>query len=710
MATAIARVANETLPVAWFVEFLRDELAPYAGRSAVVARMVIVSTVVMIITMTFRLPYGTLSAFYALIISRESLQSTKNAATMLAVVIAVAASYVVVGGVASQGDPMLRLLWIIGTFFAMFFAVSTITNYAAATGFGFLIAFTIPLWDLPVPAEVKVEHTLWAAGQVIIACVVTMTIELAFAASTRRDGLLEDLADCLTTVEEFLRDVAGGRSVSGAEQKLTRLRMLGTSRLRQLLRRSAASPSQMEQLGAIVALVGRLVDIAGDMAELSLDDLQRDRERMRGAADRVAGLRADLLIGRVPRADEGSGNPETSDVLPLLLEFEATLSLVPQAFVGTQSSDAHTVRQATERPSAFFRSDTLTNPEHLRFALKGCLAATLCYVIYKAVFWPGLNAAVFACLLTALSTVGASRHKQMLLVTGTIAGGIVAIGTQVFILPHIDSIAGFTLLFVVVSTAAAWVATSGPRLSYVGTQCALAFYIVHLQEFTMQTSLAVARDRLAGILFGLCMMWIVFDQLWGAPAAVAMKRQVISTLQLLAQLAREPLSTDRRLAVERTYELRETINQRFDSVRALADGVLFEFGASRRRDLALRNRIRDWQPQLRIVFLTRVALLKYRLNLRGFELPQPIRHAQKTFDDSLATRLDGMAGRLAGTVGEGRDAFDDAFSRLTEAMRQHRSEQPRDGLPIQLESFVNLSRRIHSLTLALDREVERPRV
>src|SRR5262245_4711543 len=151
MATGVARVANETLPVAWFVEFLRDELAPYAGRSAVVARMVIVSTVVMIITMTFRLPYGTLSAFYALIISRESLQSTKNAATMLAVVIAVAASYVVVGGVASQGDPMLRLLWIIGTFFAMFFAVSTITNYAAATGFGFLIAFTIPLWDLPVP-------------------------------------------------------------------------------------------------------------------------------------------------------------------------------------------------------------------------------------------------------------------------------------------------------------------------------------------------------------------------------------------------------------------------------------------------------------------------------------------------------------------------------------------------------------------------------
>src|SRR5262245_40024949 len=705
MVAGVARVANQMLQVAWFRDFLRDELAPYSGREALVARMVTVSTVVMVITMTFRLPYGTLSAFYALTISRASLQSTKDATTTLAVVIAVAATYMTIGGLASQGDPMLRLLWIIGTFFAMFFAISTITNYAAATAFGFLIAFTIPLWDLPVPPELKVEHTLWTAGQVIITCVVTLAIELAFAAWISRDDLLEDLANCLTAVEEFLMKVARGRPMGKAEQKLTRLRMLGTSRLRQLLQRSASSPSYMEQMGAVVALVGRLIDIAVDIAELGVDVSQSDRERMRRVAESIAGLRADLLLGRVPRRTEAPANREPSHVLPLVLELEGTVSLIPHAFAGTQSSGAQTLRQPTERPSGFFRPDAFTNAEHVRFALKGCLAASLCYVIYKAVFWPGLNAAVFACLLTALTTVGASRHKQMLMVAGTIAGGIVAIGAQVFILPHVDSIAGFTLLFVVVTTAATWVVTSGPRLSFVGTQCALAFYIVHVQEFMMQTSLAVARDRLAGILFGLFMMWIVFDQLWGAPSAVAMKSQVISTLRLLAQLAREPSLTDRRLALGRTYALRETINQRFDSVRALADGVLFEFGPSRQRDLALRSRIRDWQPQLRIVFLTRIALLKYRLNVRGFELPQAIRQAQADFDESLARRLDGIAGRLAGTVSEGGDEFDDAFTRLEQVTRQHRSEQPHGELPVELGSFLNLSRRIHALTLVLDREV-----
>src|ERR1700674_3707459 len=86
-----------------------------------------------------------------------------------------------------------------------------------------------------------------------------------------------------------------------------------------------------------------------------------------------------------------------------------------------------------------------------------------------------------------------------------------------------------------------WFITSSPRLSYFGVQVALAFYLINVQEFKIQTSLAVARDRVVGILLGLFMMWLVFDQLGGSPAAVEMKRIFISNLRLLAQLVREPL-------------------------------------------------------------------------------------------------------------------------------------------------------------------------
>ena len=48
------------------------------------------------------------------------------------------------------------------------------------------------------------------------------------------------------------------------------------------------------------------------------------------------------------------------------------------------------------------------------------------------------------CLLTALSTIGSSRQKQVLRIAGAIVGGfLLGMGSQVFILPYLDSIAGF---------------------------------------------------------------------------------------------------------------------------------------------------------------------------------------------------------------------------------------------------------------------------
>jgi multidrug resistance protein MdtO len=128
-------------------------------------------------------------------------------------------------------------------------------------------------------------------------------------------------------------------------------------------------------------------------------------------------------------------------------------------------------------------------------------------------------------------------------IAGAIVGGfLIGMGSQIFILPQLDSIGGFTVLFLVATVIAAWFASSSPRLSYFGFQIAVAFYLINLQEFKIQTSLGVARDRVVGILLGLSVMWLVFDQLWGAPAFVEMKRTLISNLRLLAQFTREPLS------------------------------------------------------------------------------------------------------------------------------------------------------------------------
>src|SRR5260370_18208394 len=171
---------------------------------------------------------------------------------------------------------------------------------------------------------------------------------------------------------------------------------------------------------------------------------------------------------------------------------------------------------------------------------------------------------------------------------------------------------------------------------------------MHLNLVAMEPSLSIARDRVVGILVGLIMMWLVFDQLWGASAASGMKKSFLSAVRLLAQFAREPISRDYNVAAERSYSLREAINNNFDGMRASADGVLFEFGPSRQQDLAWRTMFRHWQPQLRLLFITEIQLWKNRPRLPGFELPHTVGAAQRAFDDELARALDAIADRIEG--------------------------------------------------------------
>src|SRR5262249_56035514 len=91
----------------------------------------------------------------------------------------------------------------------------------------------------------------------------------------------------------------------------------GHSRLRQLSRLSRAFPSQLEQMGAIVALVGRLVDIASRLTDFHTEPSGRDRERMRRLAATIATTRADLQLRRVPQPIELPDNSDFSSAVPL---------------------------------------------------------------------------------------------------------------------------------------------------------------------------------------------------------------------------------------------------------------------------------------------------------------------------------------------------------------------------------------------------------
>jgi multidrug resistance protein MdtO len=706
MATAAQSLPQPSGALTWLREFLKEELAPYPGRGALVARMTVAATLVMLITMTCRIPYGAYGSIYALTISRENPVMTAKAVKTIIFAFALSVIYVLVGAMFFLQDPDLRLFWVIATLFVVFYFLSAAANYTAAARFGYLLVITIPPWDSQLLPQVKVEQTLWAFAAISLASLITIAIELIYAELNPQDMFLQPVVDRLAAVEELLAAYAAGSAPDKkTEKQITHLALAGSSALRRTLERSAYSEQYREQMGALVAVVVRVVDVAANRIQFAVNIPETTRSRVSSLAANIAKIRSDLLAGRVPRL-EVNGETETLQSVPFLGEMEATVSLIPEIFAGSVSLEAYAPGRPSGGPAfSLFKPDALSNPEHFKFGLKGCLAASLCYVFYNAKDWPGISTAITTCLLTALSTIGSSRQKQILRIGGAIVGGVImGIGAEMYILPALDTITGFTLVFIAATVIASWFATSSPRLSYFGVQIAVAFYLINLSEFHVRTSLIPARDRVLGILLGLMMMWLVFDQLWGASAVVEMRKTFISNLRLLAQFAREPLSNDLKVAIARSYSLRETINSNFEKVKSLADAVLLEFGSSRDQDLAFRDRVRQWQPTVRTLFLLEIATWKYRVPLPAFELPKDLVPEQRAFDEQLAKGLEAIADRMEGRSAEHPD-LENWIAPLEQAVQTYPPPEPQQIMAARYQTFLSLLRRIQSLTMSLSQGI-----
>jgi multidrug resistance protein MdtO len=708
-------------PSTWLWEFLKHELAPYPGRAVTVARMVLAATLVMIICNTFRIPYGFLGAIFALLISRESPRATLSSAGTILAVAATGVVYILASVQFVISVPVLHFLWIIGSLFLAFYMLAVVTNYGACLVFALLISVALTIWDRHLSAETNVEDTLYLFLVALIAVVVTSVVELAFKRARPGDDIVLPVADRLAAIHSVLICYVEGRPVDQAtEEEIARLGMLGTSTMRRALGRSDYSPQYRAQMSGVVALVGSLVDSTTALTQLSVEpssplfeSSNMDQGHLRSMAATVASVRADLVNRRIPVTILVNAEDEAHR-MPLLREMENTIALIPQAFAGSRSIDEYQDSSEEMPRSKFFAADAFANPEHFRFALKGCFAVSACYVIYNAIDWTSMAVTVMlTCFSTALSTIGASRQRQVLRIAGFLVGGLlIGMGSQVFLLPYLDSITAFTVFFVLVTALAAWFMTSSPRLSFFGLQLAIVFFVINLQKFARDTSISVARDRVAGVALGLLMMWLIFDQLWKARASVAMRKAFISTLRLLAQFAREPVSADIRSAIQRTSALHDTINAKFDNVRSLADGVLLEFGPSRRQDLALRDRIRRWQPQLRSLFLMRVASLKYRLQLPGFELPEAVIGSLQTYDESSAQMLENVADQMEGKTSQGETVSADSLALLEQTLELCRTDESRLLLSEHGATFVPLLRQIDQLTTRLANqiamEIDRP--
>ena len=384
MATASLPILRWNSLLTWLPDFLREELLTYPGRVALVSRMVVAATLIMIVGMTFRIPYTYQGAIYALMISRESRQATLKSAGTILLVTGIGAAYLLISVSFVINSPLLHCVWVIGSFLLVFYAISTLTNYTAAVIFAIMISLGVPLWDRVLPSETNVEDTLWLCLAVVIGVVITAAVELVFERQQPGDDVVIPISDRLAATERLMTRYAERSSIDAAtKEQIMQFAMRGTSLLRRILRRSDYPVQYSVEMAGVTALVGRLVDLAATLTQLRFEASASDQKRLRNLASALANIRNELLNRRIPDPLQFNTVEEPAGV-PLLREMEHTVSLIPQAFAPSRSTPAYfSLVDDIQRPS-LLASDAFVNPDHLRFALKGCLAASICYVIYNA--------------------------------------------------------------------------------------------------------------------------------------------------------------------------------------------------------------------------------------------------------------------------------------------------------------------------------------
>src|SRR2546427_3079903 len=127
-------------------------------------------------------------------------------------------------------------------------------------------------------------------------------------------------------------------------------------------------------------------------------------------------------------------------------------------------------RTTKETGPRFLLPDATTNPEYVRFAVKGALAALICYVLFIGFDYPGIYTSVITCFVVSMSTIGSSNQKGLLRFGGAAVGGVMGLVALVYVFPNVDGLGGFWLVFAAGTAVAAWINFGSPRISYGGGQ------------------------------------------------------------------------------------------------------------------------------------------------------------------------------------------------------------------------------------------------
>ena len=631
------------------LEFLRRELAPTPGRGSKTFRLTLACLAATIPILTHHIPHGLIVMILMYLITQEDTAATVIGSILGLIGATLGLGLALLAWRISLDIVWLRLCFLVAFLFGGLFLKRVLTIGALGSAIGLPASLVMILPDiLPPSPEVLVEFVLWIWWCVTLGLSINAGVQLLLSPGDPLMLLQHELVTRIKAVEQSLRRLASSEALEPSSASLSSLSIAGMSRPLALLKTASVvhawAGERHDGLATLITLIDRFVTSAVALEGLVAHSAEPIRhERLLSVAEGCDRMRLAFEKMRLPAPGEWvalADEKNTEAPIPLL-DIERTLDQIaltlPQYFAELGHSKA-----APAEKRSLFLPDAFDNPEYVRFAIKGTLAALICYVAFIGFDYPGIYTSVITCFVVALSTIGASNQKGILRFGGAAVGGLMGLIALVYLFPNIETIGGFWLVFGTGTAIAAWVNFGTPRISYGGYQVGLAFYKAILQDFGPATSATVVRDRLIGVFFGLIVFGIVENLLWPVRARDALRARLAEVLRLLAELARSKTRADENptVLVNDVDSWRRRISQKVEEAQGLIESSKFEAG-----DLdvdEIQKRIGDGQ----LVFVLLLSLARQSRDTP--RLPDAMRAAAVNIDNAVATALEALANHVSG--------------------------------------------------------------
>jgi multidrug resistance protein MdtO len=668
-----------------FLEFLRLELRPTPKRWRATLRITLACVAASFPVMAFHLHVSLLVMILMFLITREDTTTTLFG-TMLGVIgITIGSGILLLTYLCFADLTWLRVL-LVPTFIALGLFVNrvlTLGPLGSVIGLPLAIGMIVP--DVLPSSEFLTRFPFYFWWAAVLGLSVNLSVQYLLNPERAQSVLVRGLVLRLDAVHDSLLGLLD-EEPDRAPHSLAALALEGAAEQLHLLKlASAAEPFLKRHYAAVAAqviLVDRLVTAAGVLEERrgrAPDDAIE--ARLRRVASAVATWRQALLERRWPHLEPPDPRAQASGGPPMLLEMERVLDLVSKS-PNAESLPAELKVLPKSSPVV---SDAFSNPAHIHFAIKGALAAFICYLIFTLTAYQGIYTSVITCIVCSLSTIGASVQKGVLRLAGSAVGGVLGVVTLTCIFPYVDSIGGFWFPFAAVTGLAAYVTLGGPALSYGGYQIGLAFYKCVLQSYGPYTELRVVRDRLIGILLGLAVFGLINNWLWPVKALESVHAKLASALQTLAKLVSLPDDAkDPGPRLAQAYELRLQAYQAFRSVNELLESSKFEPGENVRRKL---EELSSKAQRLLLYFL---AVIQHRPAVRPDAVPEPLRVASSRFRTTLADELQTLAARADGQVDRPGQDLKSALAELEQSVAASKDPMANVEVAVQVHGRLGL--------------------